>query len=163
MPIEKDLRDALHRLANGVYIIAATHDGHTRGFTSTWIFQASFRHPLVAASVDKTHNTYPLIEASQSFTVSVLSTFQADIARYFGGSGKDEAEEARYFVKREGQVIPEIDGALAVLRCRIISTTDARDHSLFLAEVTSAGVLGVEQPLVYWPAGGYHVPDPSRL
>lgn len=163
MPIDRAARSALHRMASGVFVVAASHDGHTRGFTATWVFQASFRHPLVAISVDKTHATYPLIVESQSFTVNVLSASQAGVARYFGTADKDEQQDAQYFEERDGKSAPEVRGAVAVLDCRIVSTMDARDHSLILGEVEAAALLSDELPLVYWPAGGFHTPATGRL
>ncbi len=140
-------------MGNGVFVISAEHDGVVRGFTATWVTQASYEHPLVMASFSKSHDTYALIVASQSFTINVLAPHQVALARHFGLK-KNPAHEGDYFARREGRP-PVLRDALAALQCRVMTTMDAEDHTVFLARVEDASVAHEGSPLLYWPQGGY--------
>lgn len=60
-------------------MVAATHDGVTRAYTSHWVTQVSFEEPIIMASVSPKHDTYPIMKASGEFTVSFLAGDQVHI------------------------------------------------------------------------------------
>lgn len=154
--IEPQLNQALRLMANGVFVIAAEHEGQVRGFTATWVTQVSFDHPLVAVSVGKDHQTYPLIERSGEMVINILSASQSDLARHFGRkSNEDPPESRQYFQAVDGVETPILSESLAFLRGRVISSTDARDHTVFIVEVTDALVRRGDEPLLYWPRHGF--------
>ena len=62
--IDPKLKRALGQAAKGVEVVAATHDGVTRAYTSHWVSQISFEEPIVMASVSPKHDTYPLMLAT---------------------------------------------------------------------------------------------------
>lgn len=153
--IDRETNRALRLLANGVFVVAAEYEGEVKGFTATWVTQASFNHPLVVLSACKTHETHSLIAHSGSFAVNVLGASQTHVARHFGRKIPRPGERGDYFREEGGQQTPILREALAVLICRVVSTHDVRDHTLFVGEVTSTEVCGDENPLLYWPAHGF--------
>ena len=154
--IEKNLKDALHLIGNGVFVIAAEHQGQIRGFTATWVSQASYEHALVMASASKEHDTYPLIVGSGRFVVNVLGSSQRDLAIHFG---RKEAEitrlESPYFREKAGGSEPILKDAVAYLICNTVSSLDAMDHTIFLGQVVDAVVQRDEPPLFFYPRKGY--------
>jgi len=154
--IDQQLNHALRLMANGVFVIAAKHEGEVRGFTATWVTQVSFDHPLVAVSVGKDHQTYPLIERSGELVINILSASQSDLARHFGRkSHQDKQEDRGYFEVIDGMETPILAESLAFLHGTVISSSDARDHTVFIVEVTDATVRRDEEPLLYWPKNGF--------
>ena len=158
--IEKNIREGLHRIVNGVFVVAAEYRGQLRGFTATWVSQVSFENPLVIASVDKSHDTYPLIVGSGSFTANVLGASQANIARHFGREKReDDRGDVQYFRQEEGRVVPILNDAVAALVCSVVSTHDVEDHTIFVGQVVEAYVFRDEAPLIFWPRRGYARPQ----
>ncbi|TAK34329.1 MAG: flavin reductase [Chloroflexota bacterium] len=154
--IDQRLNQAMRLMANGVFVIAAAYDGQVRGFTATWVTQVSYDHPLVAVSVSKSHHTYHLIERSGEMVINILAASQADVARHFGHKSHDNThEDRRYFQVTDGVETPILVESLASLRCRVTSSCDARDHTVFVVEVTEAAVRGDDEPLLYWPRNGF--------
>lgn len=157
--IDKTLSPGLHLIANGVFVISAQHGGQVRGFTATWVSQASFENPLVMISVSKSHGTYPLIVSSNKFFVNVLGASQVDIARHFGRKKSPSETNAEYFREELGQVTPVLKDCLAALECDVISSHDAKDHTIFVGEVVKASVFREDDPLIYWRRGRYAKPQ----
>src|SRR3954471_16428724 len=83
-------RDLFRRLTSGVYVITASHDGTSSGFTAAWLVQVSFEPLLVAVSINPGNATWQLIENSRGFVINVLDSNQQALARHFGlQSGRD--------------------------------------------------------------------------
>ncbi|MBI2955010.1 MAG: flavin reductase family protein [Chloroflexi bacterium] len=158
--IDKRLSAGLRLIANGVFVISTEYRGQVRGFTATWVSQVSYEHPLVMVSASKTHDTYPLIVSSDKFCVNVLGASQAEIARHFGRRKGPTETDAHYFREERGQVTPVLKDAIAFIQCKVISTHDAKDHTIFVGEVLNSQVLREEAPLVYWRAVRYARPEP---
>ena len=74
--IDPAVKRCLGQMIKGVQVVAASHDGVTRAYTSHWVSQVSFEEPVVMASISPKHDTWPLIEGSERFTVSLLAADQ---------------------------------------------------------------------------------------
>ena len=86
--IEPKLKRALGQMVKGVQVVGAAHDGMVRAYTSHWVSQVAFEEPVVMASVSPKHDTYPLLEASGVFSVSILAGDQVDAGQYFSYPGR---------------------------------------------------------------------------
>jgi flavin reductase (DIM6/NTAB) family NADH-FMN oxidoreductase RutF len=158
--LDKKLSAGLHLIANGVFVVAAEHRGLLRGFTATWVSQISYQHPILLISVAKTHDTYPLINGSNKFYVNVLGASQADLARHFGRSKSSDETDTQYFREEHGVSIPVLNDSVAYLECRVISTHDVKDQTLFIGEVVNTQVFREENPLIFWRSRGYAKSEP---
>ena len=47
--IDPTVKRALGQMIKGVQVVAASHDGLTRAYTSHWVTQVSFEEPVVMA------------------------------------------------------------------------------------------------------------------
>ena len=155
--IDPKLKRALGQAAKGVEVVAATHDGVTRAYTSHWVSQISFEEPIVMASVSPKHDTYPLMVASGAFTVSFLAGDQVDVGQYFSYPGHrfhHIAEE--YLTEVDGH--PVIVDSLAWIHCETFETKTMADHELLFARVTEYGYGRLkEAPLIYSSRHGWRV------
>jgi len=158
--IPQNISSALHLIANGVFVVAASHEGETHGCTVTWASQASYRHPLLTVSLDKRHDTYKLIESSHRLVINVLKASQADLAEQFGHATRPP--QGGYFREEGGQLLPELKDCLAVIHCDVVDTLDARDHAVLLVEAKEARVLAKGDPLLYSIDHGYMTPQPKQ-
>lgn len=155
--IDPKLKRALGQAVKGVEVVAASHDGVTRAYTSHWVTQVSFEEPIILASVSPKHDTYPLMKASGEFTVSFLAGDQVHIGQYFSYPGRKFHYIAlEYLTLIDGR--PVVPDCLAWVHARIFQTMPMRDHELMFAEITEYGYLRLrEAPLVYSSRHGWRV------
>jgi len=155
--IDPKLKRALGQAAKGVEVVAATHDGVTRAYTSHWVSQISFEEPIVMASVSPKHDTYPLMIASGAFTVSFLAGDQVDVGQYFSYPGRrfhNIAEE--YLTEVDGH--PVVVDSLAWIHCETFETKTMADHELLFARVAEYGYGRLkEAPLIYSSRHGWRI------
>ena len=151
--IDRTLKQSLGQMVHGVQVVAARHDGTSRAYTSHWVMQVSFAEPLIMASISPRHDTYPLIQASGRFTVSILAADQVAQGQYFSYPGRRFHRIAtEYLTDWPGDPDrpPIVDGAITALDCVITETVSLPDHELLIARVVDVapGRLGIPA-LVY--------------
>ena len=130
-------KTVLRMIPYGLYVLTARgKDDAVAAATVNWVTQASFAPPLVVVGVKADSHAHPLIKDSKAFALNVL--------------GKDQGPMAFTFFKpavRDGQTIsgepfrwgatgaPVLEGAPAVIECRLVDTVERGDHSIFVGEV----------------------------
>ena len=144
-------------MIKGVQVVAATHDGVTRAYTSHWVSQVAFEEPVVMASVSPKHDTHPLLAASGVFSVSILGGDQIDQGQYFSYPGRRFRYIAEEFLE-DVDGLPIVRDCVAWLRCETFERKQMRDHELFFAEVTAYGYGRLkEPPLLYSSRHGWRI------
>lgn len=159
--IDPNIKRSLGQMMHGVQVVAARHDGVTRAYTSHWVTQVSFAEPIVMASISSRHDTFPLIEKTGRFTVSILAGDQVAQGQYFSYPGRKFRYIADEFIvewAHGDRVDPVIDRAIAWLACDVVDTKDLEDHRLFFARVTAVqGHRLREPPLTYSSRLGWRI------
>ena len=155
--IDPKLKRALGQAVKGVEVVAATHGGLTRAYTSHWVTQVSFEEPIIMASVSPKHDTYPLMMAAGAFTVSFLAGDQVHIGQYFSYPGRKFHYIAdEYLVEENGH--PVVADCLAWVHAETFETKTMIDHELLFARVVDYGYGRLrEAPLVYSSRHGWRV------
>jgi flavin reductase (DIM6/NTAB) family NADH-FMN oxidoreductase RutF len=146
-PVDPDrFRVLLRRQAASVAVVTAEGVPPV-GFTATSFTSVSLRPPLVSFCLDRSSSSWPTVACAGHVAVHLLGVDQRDIARTFATSGIDRfAAPTRW--RPGAHDVPVLDGALAVLVCRVVERVHAGDHAIVLAEP----VLGEHQeglPLLY--------------
>jgi flavin reductase (DIM6/NTAB) family NADH-FMN oxidoreductase RutF len=157
--IDPTLKRSLGQMMHGVQVVGAHHDGLSRAYCSHWVMQVSFEEPVLVASVSPKHDTYPLIEASRSFAVSVLAGDQVAAGQYFSYPGRKFHHLADEFLDVfPGTELPVVRDAIAWLRCDVFDQKDMVDHRLYFACVVEVqpGRLK-EPPLLYSSRLGWRI------
>jgi flavin reductase (DIM6/NTAB) family NADH-FMN oxidoreductase RutF len=157
--IDPTLKRSLGQMMHGVQVVGAHHDGVSRAYCSHWVSQVSFEEPIVMASVSPKHDTYPLIEGSGEFAVSVLAGDQVAAGQYFSYPGRKFRYLAGEFLDVfPHTALPVVREAIAWLRCEVVDTKDMVDHRLFFARVIAVqpGRLK-EPPLLYSSRLGWRI------
>ncbi len=156
--IDRELKRALGQMIKGVQIVASSHDGITRAYTSHWVSQVAFEEPIVMASVSPKHDTYGIIEAAGWFTVSICAGDQVDAGQYFSYPGRKFRYLADEFLTTNEHGKPILADAIAWLDCTVFDRTTVADHELFFARVTDFGYGRLkEPPLVYSSRHGWRI------
>lgn len=166
--IDPDIKRCLGQMMKAVEVVGAHHDGITRAYTSHWVTQVSFEEPIVMASVSPKHDTYPLMVASERFSVSLLAGDQVDVGQYFSYPGRKFHYIAEEFLETIDDDLPVVRNCLAWLRCEIFDSKTMADHELLFARVTAVGPGRLRDPaLLYssrhgWRISGDKAREPGR-
>jgi flavin reductase (DIM6/NTAB) family NADH-FMN oxidoreductase RutF len=147
--IDPKIKRALGQMVKGVQVVGSAHDGVVRAYTSHWVSQVAFQEPVVMASVSPRHDTYPLIDASGVFTVSILAADQIDAGQYFSYPGRRFHHIAEELLE-EVDGLPVVRDCVAWLRCDVFERMPMRDHELFFAEVTAFGYGRLKEPTLLY-------------
>ena len=147
-----EFRKAMGAFATGVTIITVDLDGEVHGMTANAFTSVSLDPMLVLVCVDHSTRTHAHLHAKKRFGINVLCEQQKAISEYYARPERthEHAEDeagARFDRTRHGT--PMLHGALAYLECRLQSSEEAGDHTIFIAEVEDV-VLREGDPLLFF-------------
>jgi flavin reductase (DIM6/NTAB) family NADH-FMN oxidoreductase RutF len=148
---QAEFRKAMGSFATGITVITLDQEGEVHGMTANAFTSVSLEPKLVLVCVDKTARTHAHLHAKQRFGVNVLAESQRAISEYYASPSRthDRAEqEAGARFERTKHGTPVLQGALAYFECRLHTTQDAGDHTIFIAEVEEV-VVGEGDPLIF--------------
>ncbi|GAA2395166.1 hypothetical protein GCM10010170_109690 [Dactylosporangium salmoneum] len=108
------------------------------GFTATSFTSVSLNPPLVSFCVGRGGSAWSSLSATPVVGVHVLTAGQEQVARVFATPGIDRfaAYPGPWHPGPHG--VPLLDGALAVLVCRVANQVDAGDHAIVVASPVHA-------------------------
>ncbi len=150
MTVKPEISLALRRIIHGVYVISTKNEGKVNAMTAAWVARASFDPPLITISVGNTRHSHGMIKNSGVFAVNVLSAENIPTGKHFGlksGKKTDKFAGVDYDVKATGS--PILKDCIAWMDCKVVSSMEAGDHTLFIGEVLDAGVIREAQTLIY--------------
>ncbi|MDZ4721065.1 MAG: flavin reductase family protein [Roseiflexaceae bacterium] len=153
MPIDDArFRQVLGRFASGVTVVTTEFEGQFYGMTVSSFSSLSLDPPLILFCVDNQLTTHAALLGAGKFVVNVLEQSQEHLSRRFA---KRDIEKFQGVAYQSGALdLPVLDGALAVIECRLYSTAPGGDHTIFIGEVLEMQI-GDGLPLLYY-RGGYH-------
>jgi flavin reductase (DIM6/NTAB) family NADH-FMN oxidoreductase RutF len=153
MPIDKnELRRVMGHFATGVTVITSLRSsGELHGLTANAFTSVSLTPPLVLVCVDKNAESYPCFEETGVFTVNILADDQEDVSRKFAVSGGNKFVDVSYRIGANGA--PILNGTIGYIECRVVSTYDGGDHTIYLGEIEQAETRDA-RPLLFF-RGGY--------
>lgn len=158
---KRALRDVMAQFATGITVLTArgelAHAMTANAFTSV-----SLDPPMVLCCVARTARMHATIIDAGGFGVSVLSSEQEGLARYFASRGRPagmaQFERIDWFPGRHTGV-PLLNGSLAWIECDLEEIYEGGDHSIFLGMVRSAS-RGAGEALLFM-GGGMHTYAPQ--
>ena len=147
-----EFRQAMGCFATGVTIVTVDLDGDVHGMTANAFASVSLDPPLLLVCVDHSARTHAHLHAKNRFGINILAEDQRLISEYYSqpvySHDRAEAEAGARF-DRTTHGTPILHGALAYVECRLQSTQDAGDHTVFIAEVEHVVVRDGE-PLLFF-------------
>jgi flavin reductase (DIM6/NTAB) family NADH-FMN oxidoreductase RutF len=136
-----DITNILRQIDREIWLVTADHDGRRGGLIATFVSQASIvaEAPRMLIGIAKQHHTWTLIEASRAFTLHLIDESHLDWVWRFG------LQSGHAVDKLAG--MPEILDVVAWMKCRVETSLDTGDRTVYLAEVIDARLEKQARPL----------------
>jgi flavin reductase (DIM6/NTAB) family NADH-FMN oxidoreductase RutF len=147
-----EFRRAMGCFATGVTIITVDLEGEVHGMTANAFASVSLDPVLLLVCVDHNARTHAHLHAKKRFGVNILAEDQRAISEYYARPVYSHAHaevEAGARFDRTVHGTPILHGALAYVECRLQSTQEAGDHTIFIAEAEDV-VLRQGEPLLFF-------------
>jgi flavin reductase (DIM6/NTAB) family NADH-FMN oxidoreductase RutF len=133
---------ALRAINYGLFVVTAKDGDEYSAAGINWLSQASFEPPLIMVGVKTDSDTHRIVLKTNELAVNVLAEDQLDIGKAFFRTTKVERDELNGYKFEPG---PETGCPLLVdlpywFEARVTDKVQRGDHSVFVAEVVSAGV-----------------------
>jgi flavin reductase (DIM6/NTAB) family NADH-FMN oxidoreductase RutF len=149
---QAEFRKAMGSFATGVTVITVDYEGEVHGMTANAFTSVSLDPLLVLVCVDHRARTHAHLHSRKRFGVNVLAENQRGVSEYYADPSpahRHAEQEAGARFDRTKHGTPVLHGALAYLECRLHTTQEAGDHTIFIAEVEDV-VVGEGNPLLYF-------------
>ena len=144
-------KKVLHKISYGMYIVASKSGEKLNGQIANSVFQISSNPILVAISINKENLTHEFIENSKLFSVSILSqdTPMEFIGKFGFKSGRDTNKFDGTDYKMINDVPVVLNYAVGYIVAKVIGSTDAATHTIFIGEVLDGDILSDGTPMTY--------------
>jgi flavin reductase (DIM6/NTAB) family NADH-FMN oxidoreductase RutF len=139
---DKLRRRVMWTMPSGLYVLGSRAGERRNGMTLSWATQVSSAPKLIGVGVEKEAFTHELIAEGGVFCLNIVDREDRAIVRKFTKPVDVDldAHTLNGFAFRDGPTgAPVLDQAVAWLDCRVHSTVDLGEHSLFIGEVVDAG------------------------
>jgi flavin reductase (DIM6/NTAB) family NADH-FMN oxidoreductase RutF len=145
--LDQLFREAMTHLPSGVAVITARRpDGLPCGIAATSLTSYSAHPPSLLVSVWHGSRCHPTLETCERFGVHLLRSDEIEVAHAFADRESPDKFAAVGW-SWDGDV-PELDGALAYLRCRRAANFVHYDHTALIGDL-EGGRMEQGEPLVY--------------
>jgi flavin reductase (DIM6/NTAB) family NADH-FMN oxidoreductase RutF len=138
------------KILDGVFVVTTKKKEKINGMTAVWVTRASFNPPLLSVAIGKTRYSHDLIKDSGVFAVNILSETQVAQGKHFGftsGKKTDKFKDLEYTTGKTGS--PVLKDIAGYFDCKVVSSCDAGDHTIFVGEVLDAKVYENRVPLLF--------------
>src|SRR5262245_50008905 len=134
-------KTALRMIPYGLYVLTAEHGDQVGAATVNWVTQASFTPPLVVVGVKADSGIHGIIKQAGAFALNVLGKGQQPVAFTFFKAAERQGATVSGQPYRKGVTgAPVLEQLPAFVECRLVTTVEQGDHSIFVGEVVEAGV-----------------------
>ncbi|WP_144461017.1 flavin reductase family protein [Siminovitchia fortis] len=140
-------KEALGNYPTGVTIVtAAKEDGTPVGLTVNSFASVSLDPLLILWSIDHRVSSKDAFINGENFAVHILAADQVELCKTFATPNVDRFSKCSW--NMSGHNIPIIDGAFAVLQCRLYKAVEAGDHTIIIGEVLDIDI-EKRDPMLY--------------
>jgi flavin reductase (DIM6/NTAB) family NADH-FMN oxidoreductase RutF len=135
-------KTALRMIPYGLYVLTAQDaDGTVAAATVNWVTQASFNRRWWQVGVKADSGAHAVIKAANAFALNILGKGQQAAAFAFFKPAVRDGDRINGEAFRRGSTgAPILASVPAFVECRLTSTVEIGDHSVFVGEVVDAGV-----------------------
>ena len=117
--------------------------------TANGINSVSLDPLLVLVCAGHTTTSYPMIQESGRFAISILAEDQRDIAEYYARPTDQKTGDLDFTLSQTDRGSAFVDGSLAQMDCKVVTEHVAGDHTIFIGEVEEINVAD-GRPLLFF-------------
>ena len=120
---------------------AEDKDDRILAATVNRVTHASFKQPLVAVGVKTDSQIHDIFKTAGDFALNVLGKGQQGAAYAFFKPAERDGQKIYGEPFRAGSTgVAVLENTPAFIECRLVTTVEKGDHSIFVGEVVDAGV-----------------------
>ncbi len=143
------LRRVCGHFVTGVTVVTSGRGEQVAGKTVNSFTSVSLDPPLVLICLHTDSRLRALVQDSRAYVVNFLAAQQEPLAWAFANKATASMQDVAHRPSVTG--VPVLNDALAFLSCRLVDTSVAGDHTVFVGEVVDLGLPErFEQPLVFF-------------
>jgi flavin reductase (DIM6/NTAB) family NADH-FMN oxidoreductase RutF len=132
-------RQVLQKFLSGVYLLTCCKGEEINGMPVSWVSQISFDPQLIMVAVHKDRYSHNMIKSSGSFALNLLRKDQREIMDQFMKKGMAKGEKFKGIHFERGITgTPLLLDTIGFVECKVISSYQPGDHTLFIARVIKA-------------------------
>lgn len=132
-----------------VHSITTVQEGNYNANIATWVMQTAMGGKTVCVALYKIDYTIELVRASKILNINLLHTGQTNLITKLGRrSGKDSDKFKNLKHDFDSRGCPFLTEAIGYIQCKVLHSTDAGDHELFVCEVLKQVVLNPEKEVM---------------
>lgn len=116
---------------------------------ATWMMQVAMGGKMVCVALYKVDYTIQLVQQSKILNINLLSTKQTGLIPKLGrksGRDTDKFKNLKYALDDRG--CPYLTEAIGYIQCKVLHSTDAGDHELFICEVIKQVSLNTDETVM---------------
>ena len=125
-------------------IVSVDEKGRPNAMPAGWYMFTSGDPPMLAVSISPKRYTHELIQRTQEFVVAFPSKDQGRLVDLCGSYHGDEVDKFDCFsIPTEPAEIvkpPLIEGSVACLECKVVSSLTTGDHTIFAGRIVAGHV-----------------------
>jgi flavin reductase (DIM6/NTAB) family NADH-FMN oxidoreductase RutF len=132
-----------------VHSITTAHQGKMNANIATWVMQVAMGGKMLCVALYKIDYTIELVRQSNLLNISILAEDQTNLIAKLGrksGRETDKFKNLKYEIDNRG--IPYLTEAIGYIQCKVLHSTDACDHEIFVCEVLKQVVLHPEKQVM---------------
>ena len=139
---------ALRRLASAVAVVSCRYGQTRHAMTATAVNAMSMDPPSMIVCVNRATPFHGAISAATRFAINILHRNQIEISMGCGGKTRGDDRFGQGAWGEEAEV-PILTDAQACVVCTKEAKFDYGSHTIFIGRVTSVGIYGEVDPLIY--------------
>ena len=159
-------QEAFFNLSYGVYTLTANCGGKDNGCIINTVMQVTDSPKRIMIAVNKENYTNEMILNSKKFNISVLSDkAEFSLVERFGfssGRDTDKFKDFADYKRSENGLLYITKGTNAFISADVKSITDCGTHTVFLGDVTEAGIISDAPALTYQAYRDNLKPKPAK-
>ncbi|ADB41312.1 flavin reductase family protein [Spirosoma linguale] len=125
-----------------IHSVTAVANGRSNANIAAWVMQTDMGGKVLAVALYKVDYTIELVRESGILNVNLLATDQTRLIRKLGQqSGREKNKFKNLPHALDSRNCPYLTEAIGYAQCRVMHSTDAGDHELFICEVLKQVVL----------------------
>ncbi len=145
-------KQAMRQYATGVMVLTVRDGEGFHAVTVNSVSSVSLNPTMLLVCLEKDMRSHQLVHSAGTFALSILSAQQVELGKQFAYDRAARSQPqalAAHRITTGGELV--LEHALGYFECEVAAEYPGGDHTIFLAEVSSASTRDTDAgPLLYY-------------